>query len=61
MKGAKMEKQNKEQFDKDINRDPNQDLSLLDEEVKRVDHDIKDDDYILEVKNLKSANKSCWC
>ena len=53
MKGAKMEKQNKEQFDKDINRDPNQDLSLLDEEVKRVKHDIKEDDYILEVKNLK--------
>lgn len=48
-----MNKENKEQFDKDINLDPNQDLSLLDEEVKRVDHDIKDDDYILEVKNLK--------
>ena len=48
-----MNEENKEQFDKDINRDPNQDLSLLDEEVKRVDHDIKDDDYILEVKNLK--------
>ena len=48
-----MNKENKEQFDKDINRDPNQDLSLLDEEVKRVDHNIKDDDYILEVKNLK--------
>ena len=41
-----MNKENKEQFDKDINLDPNQDLSLLDEEVKRVKHDIKDDDYI---------------
>lgn len=48
-----MSKENKEQFDKDINLDSNQDLSLLDEEVKRVDHNIKDDDYILEVKNLK--------
>ena len=48
-----MNKENKEQFDRDINRDPDQDLSLLDEEVKRVKHDIKEDDYILEVKNLK--------
>ena len=39
--------------DKDINTDPNQDLSLLDKEVKEVKHEIKDDDYILEVKNLK--------
>ena len=48
-----MNKENKEQFDRDINRDPNQDLSLLDQEVKRVKRDIKEDDYILEVKNLK--------
>ena len=48
-----MNKANKEQFDRDINRDPNQDLSLLDEEVKRVKRDIKDDDYILEVNHLK--------
>ena len=39
--------------DKDMNLDPNQDLSLLDEEVKEVKRDIKEDDYILEVKNLK--------
>ena len=39
--------------DKDINLDPNQDLSLLDREVKEVEHDVKEDDYILEVKNLK--------
>ena len=39
--------------DKDMNFDPNQDLSLLDKEVKEVKHDIKEDDYILEVKNLK--------
>ena len=48
-----MAKENKENFDKDLNLDPNQDLSLLDEEVKRVEHDIKDDDYILEVNHLK--------
>ena len=39
--------------DPDINLDPNQDLSLLDSEVKSVPHNIKEDDYILEVKNLK--------
>jgi len=39
--------------DKDINLDPNQDLSKLDKEVKEVKHEIKQDDYILEVKNLK--------
>ena len=49
-----MNKANKEQFDRDINRDPNQDLSLLDQEVKKVKRDIKDDDYILEVKNERS-------
>ena len=38
--------------DKDINTDPNQDLSLLDKEVKEVKHNIGDD-YILEVNNLK--------
>ena len=49
-----MKKQNKPIVeDKDINTDPNQDLSLLDKEVKEVKHDIKEDDYILEVKNLK--------
>ena len=37
----------------DINLDPNQDLSLLDKEVKEVKHDIKENDYILEVNNLK--------
>ena len=48
-----MKKKNEEKIvDQDINLDPNQDLSLLDKEVKHVDHDIKDD-YILEVKNLK--------
>ena len=48
-----MKKQNNQVVeDKDINTDPNQDLSLLDKEVKEVEHDIKDD-YILEVKNLK--------
>ena len=30
----------------------NQDLSLLDTEVKRIEHDVKDDN-ILEVHNLK--------
>lgn len=39
--------------DPDINLDPNQDLSSLDKEVKKVKHDVKDNDYILEVKNLK--------
>ena len=39
--------------DKDINLDPNQDLSSLDKEVKKVKHDIKEDDYILEVNHLK--------
>ena len=39
--------------DPDINLDPNKDLSSLDKEVKKVKHDVKDDDYILEVKNLK--------
>ena len=38
--------------DPDINLNPNQDLSLLDKEVKEKKHNIKDD-YILEVKNLK--------
>ena len=38
--------------DPDINLDPNQDLSSLEDTVKKVEHDIKDD-YILEVKNLK--------
>ena len=39
--------------DKDINLDPNQDLSLLDKEVNRVKHNVNENDYILEVKNLK--------
>ena len=48
-----MKKKNESQVvDQDINLDPNQDLSSLDKEVKKVDHKIKDD-YILEVKNLK--------
>ena len=48
-----MFKVNNDIVDKDINADPNQDLSLLDKEVKEVKRDFKDDDYILEVKNLK--------
>ena len=52
--GKNMERKNNRIVeDKDINTDPNQDLSLLDKEVKKVKHDIKDNDYILEVKNLK--------
>ncbi len=49
-----MKKENNPTFeDKDINLDPNQDLSLLDKEVNRVKHNVSEDDYILEVKNLK--------
>jgi oligopeptide transport system ATP-binding protein len=52
-KEGKMSENNNFLQDKDINLDPNQDLSLLDREVKEVPHDVKEDDYILEVKNLK--------
>ena len=49
-----MKKENNPAFeDKDINLDPNQDLSLLDKEVNKVKHNVSEDDYILEVKNLK--------
>lgn len=49
-----MKKENNPAFeDKDINLDPNQDLSLLDKEVNKVKHNVNEDDYILEVKNLK--------
>lgn len=49
---AKKTKETKVLEDKDLAKE-NQDLSLLDKEVKKVKHDIKEDDYILEVKNLK--------
>ena len=49
-----MNKENNPAFeDKDINLDPNQDLSLLDKEVNEVKHNVNENDYILEVKNLK--------
>lgn len=47
-----MKKDEQKFVDPDINLDPNQDLSSLEENVKKVKHDIKDD-YILEVNNLK--------
>lgn len=47
-----MKKDEPKFVDPDINLDPNQDLSSLEENVKKVEHDIKDD-YILEVNNLK--------
>ena len=47
-----MKKDEQKFVDPDINLDSNQDLSSLEENVKKVEHDIKDD-YILEVNHLK--------